>query len=140
MLVVYDEAQSVLDPSDDETLWKSRQHVLDLVAHSPASTPASSTSSYFRALADTDALEAFADLDAINRVGSEDFVADTAAVSDRSNRILLLVGAVLIGAVAATMLFPLPSPPGALRSAPGISSWGSNSSWSRDWATRRGRG
>ena len=104
VLAAYDEAQSVLDPSDDETLWKSRQHVLDLVAHSTALDTGELDIVHFRALADTDALEAFADLDAINRVGSEDFVADTAAVSDRSNRILLLVGAVLIGAVAAMML------------------------------------
>ena len=36
--------------------------------------------------------------------GSEEFVVDTAAVSRRSNRILVLVACVLIGAVAATMV------------------------------------
>ena len=77
VLAAYDEAQSVLDPIDDETLWKSRQHVLDLVAHSTALDTGELDIVRFRALADTDALEAFADLDAINRVGSEDFVADT---------------------------------------------------------------
>ena len=104
VLAAFDEARSVLDPSDDETLWKARQHVLDLVDHSTALDTGELDIVHFRARADTDALEAFADLDVINRVGSEDFVDDTAAVSDRSNRILLLVGAVLIAAVAATMV------------------------------------
>ena len=69
MLAAFDEARSVLDPNDDETLWDARQHVLDLVAHSTALDTGELDVVRFRALADADALEAFAELDAINRVG-----------------------------------------------------------------------
>jgi diguanylate cyclase (GGDEF)-like protein len=104
VMAAFDEARSVLDPSDDERLWDARQHVLDLVAHDSALESGELDIVGFRVLADTDAGEAFAQLDAINRLGSERFVVDTAAVSQRSNRILLLVGVVLIAAVAATMV------------------------------------
>ena len=104
VLAAFDEAQSVLDPDDDVRLWDARQHVLDLVAHGSALATGELDVVGYRALADTDALETFADLDEINRVGSEEFVTQTAAVSNRSNRILLVVGAVLIAAVAATMV------------------------------------
>jgi diguanylate cyclase (GGDEF)-like protein len=104
VLAAFDEARSVLDPTDDERLWDARQSVLDLVAHGSALERGDLDIVGFRALADADSLEAFAQLDAIHQVGSEEFVVDTAAVSQRSNRILVLVGVVLIGAVAATMI------------------------------------
>jgi diguanylate cyclase (GGDEF)-like protein len=104
VMAAFDEAQSVLDPNDDERLWDARQHVLDLVAHDSALDSGDLDVVGFRVLADADALEAFAQLDAINQLGSERFVVDTAAVSRRSNQILLLVAVVLIGAVAATIV------------------------------------
>ncbi len=104
VMAAFDEARSVLDPDDDERLWDARQHVLDLVAHDSALDSGELDLVGFRVLADTDAVEALAQLDAINQLGSEQVVVDTAAVSQRSNRILVLVGVVLIAAVAATMV------------------------------------
>jgi diguanylate cyclase (GGDEF)-like protein len=102
VLSAFDEARSALDTTEDARLWDARQHVLDLVAHGSALERGDLDIVGFRALADADAVEAFAQLDAVHELGSKEFVVDTAAVSRRSNRFLMLVAIVLIGAVVAT--------------------------------------
>jgi diguanylate cyclase (GGDEF)-like protein len=104
VLAAFDEARSVLDTDDHDRLWNARGHVIDLVAHGSSLDRGELDIVGFRALADTHSVEAYDDLEEIIRAGSEQFVADTAAISGRSNRILLVVGGVLIAAVAATMI------------------------------------
>ena len=104
VLAAFDEARSALDGSEVTPLWEARQHVVDLIAHGAALASGELDTAKFRNLADADADEVLAGLDAIDSARSEEFVVDTAAVSQRSRAVLLLVGAVVVVAVAATMV------------------------------------
>ncbi len=104
VLAAFDEARSALNPSEVEPLWDARQHVLDLIARGAALASGELDIAEFNVFVDTDSRNMLAALEAVDHVRTEEFVADTAAVSRRANEILLVVGGVVIAAVAATMV------------------------------------
>ncbi|MGH9132471.1 MAG: HAMP domain-containing protein, partial [Ilumatobacteraceae bacterium] len=104
VLAAFDDASAKLDPDEVASLGKARQHLMNVVAQGAALTTGDLDLAEFRASVETEALEAFRDLDAIYQVGAAEFVDDTAAVSKRTNQILALVGIVVVAAVAAEII------------------------------------